>query len=162
MTPCQLYGPKSCVCVCCGGVCPRSDCAELQCPPPCERLSASVLLWELVRDRPHPECVFEVDAIKSLIKCSTVAFAKRRFRDFNHRSPKQNSNDPINRSVAVAAAAGGNAIQQFCACTELIYTPSNDNITGDASIVNSCRFESPSGFYLNATSYLTNMTVPGG
>lgn len=57
--------------------------------------------------------------------------------------------------------AGGNAIQQFCACTQLIYTPLNDSTVGDASVLNSCRFENPSGFFLNATSYLNDMGPAG-
>lgn len=63
--------------------------------------------------------------------------------------------------IARIQTAGGNALQQFCACTQLIFTPANDGVTGDANATNSCRFLSPSGFFLNATSSLTDMGPAG-
>jgi hypothetical protein len=64
--------------------------------------------------------------------------------------------------IARVQTAGGNALQQFCACTQLVFSPNPDNSTyGNKDVLNSCRFETPAGFYLNATSYLTNMGPPG-
>jgi hypothetical protein len=63
--------------------------------------------------------------------------------------------------IARIQTAGGAALQDWCACTELIYTPTPGGNTGDLTTVNSCRFLGPTGFFLNATSYLENMTVPG-
>jgi hypothetical protein len=61
--------------------------------------------------------------------------------------------------IARIQTAGGAALQDFCACTELIYSPTPSGNYGDLTTLNSCRFLSPSGFFLNATSYLANMTV---
>lgn len=64
--------------------------------------------------------------------------------------------------IARVQTAGGNALQQFCACTQLVFSPNADNTTaGNKDVLNSCRFETPSGFFLNATSYLTNMGPAG-
>ena len=60
-----------------------------------------------------------------------------------------------------AETAGGAALQDWCACTELIYSPTPNGHLGDLNTLNSCRFLSPTGFFLNATSYLINMTTPG-
>lgn len=49
--------------------------------------------------------------------------------------------------------AGGNALQQFCACTELIFSDDAGNKTrGNKDVLNSCRFETPTGPFVNATS----------
>jgi len=68
--------------------------------------------------------------------------------------------------IARIQTEGGNLVQQFCACTELIYTPTNANRTGgnasDTTVNNSCRFKSSKGFWLNATSYLTDGGSAGG
>ena len=61
----------------------------------------------------------------------------------------------------VFARPGGSLIQQFCACTALVYTPDDSSGDGNATVVNSCRFLSPSGNYLNATSTLSNMGPAG-
>lgn len=54
--------------------------------------------------------------------------------------------------------AGGNALQQFCACTQLIFSDDEGNKTiGNKDVVNSCRFLTPTGDFINATSYLINM-----
>jgi hypothetical protein len=56
-------------------------------------------------------------------------------------------------------------LQQFCACTALTYTPSASSppphSDGNATVLNSCRFETPSGFFINATSSLLDMGPPG-
>ncbi len=57
--------------------------------------------------------------------------------------------------------AGGSLIQQFCTCTALVYSPDDSSSDGNATVVNSCRFLSPSGNYVNATSKLFNMEPPG-
>lgn len=58
--------------------------------------------------------------------------------------------------------AGGNALQQFCACTALVVSDDAGNKTrGNKDVVNSCRFEGPSGVYINATSYLIDMGPDG-
>lgn len=66
--------------------------------------------------------------------------------------------------IARIQTAGGNMIQQFCVCTELIYTPANKTggNASDASVNNSCRFKSAAGHWLNATSYLTMGGQSGG
>lgn len=65
--------------------------------------------------------------------------------------------------IARIQTAGGNLIQQFCACTEIIYTPdAHPTNATDLDVNNSCRFESPSGFWLNATSYLNDGGAAGG
>ena len=64
--------------------------------------------------------------------------------------------------IARVQTAGGNALQQFCACTQLVFSPNLENTTdGNKDVLNSCRFETPAGFFLNATSYLTDMGPPG-
>ena len=63
--------------------------------------------------------------------------------------------------IARIQTAGGAALQDFCVCTELIYSPTPGGMVGDTTTINSCRFLKPDAFYLNATSYLTNMTEPG-
>jgi len=63
--------------------------------------------------------------------------------------------------IARIQTAGGAALQDWCACTELIYTPTPGGSAGDLTTLNSCRFLEPTGFFLNATSYLENMTTPG-
>ena len=63
--------------------------------------------------------------------------------------------------IARIQTAGGAALQDFCVCTELIYSPTPGGVVGDTTTINSCRFLKPDAFYLNATSYLTNMTTPG-
>jgi len=58
--------------------------------------------------------------------------------------------------------AGGNALQQFCACTQLVFSADAGNATlGNLDVLNSCRWEQPSGFFVNATSYLTDMGPSG-
>ena len=67
--------------------------------------------------------------------------------------------------IARIQTAGGNAIQQFCACTNLIYTPAANTNSSDLSntdVTNSCRFETASGFWLNASSYLIDGGAEGG
>ena len=65
--------------------------------------------------------------------------------------------------IARIQTEGGNLIQQFCACTQLIYTPTpNATNASDGSVNNSCRFESPTGAWLNATSYLSGGGAKGG
>ena len=65
--------------------------------------------------------------------------------------------------IARIQTAGGNALQQFCACTQLIYSPTpNAKNVSDTTVVNSCRFENSGGFFLNATSYLTEGGADGG
>jgi lipocalin len=65
--------------------------------------------------------------------------------------------------IARIQTAGGNLIQQFCACTQIIYTPdAHPANASDVDVNNSCRFENPSGFWLNATSYLTDGGQNGG
>lgn len=63
--------------------------------------------------------------------------------------------------IARIQTAGGAALQDWCVCTELIYSPTPGGMVGDTTTINSCRFLKPDAFYLNATSYLTNMTEPG-
>lgn len=60
--------------------------------------------------------------------------------------------------IARIQTAGGAALQDWCACTELIYSPTPSGAYGDLTTLNSCRFLTPTGFFLNATSYLANMT----
>lgn len=58
--------------------------------------------------------------------------------------------------------AGGNALQQFCACTQLVFSDDAGNKTlGNLDVLNSCRWETPAGFFVNATSYLTGMGPAG-
>jgi len=66
--------------------------------------------------------------------------------------------------IARIQTAGGNAIQQFCACTNIIYTPANASKgnASDADVNNSCRFETSKGAWLNATSYLVSGGARGG
>jgi hypothetical protein len=63
--------------------------------------------------------------------------------------------------IARIQTPGGAALQDWCACTELIYSSTPGGAYGDLTTLNSCRFLEPSGFFLNATSYLENMTQPG-
>ena len=67
--------------------------------------------------------------------------------------------------IARIQTAGGNALQQFCACTELVFSPSSlpapYNSPHDHDVLNSCRFLEPTGFFVNATSYLTNNSADG-
>ena len=60
--------------------------------------------------------------------------------------------------IARIQTAGGAALQDWCACTELIYSATPSGAYGDLTTLNSCRFLTPTGFFLNATSYLANMT----
>jgi hypothetical protein len=58
--------------------------------------------------------------------------------------------------------AGGNALQQFCACTALYFSDDAGNQTrGNLDVLNSCRWEAPGGAFVNATSYLTGMSPDG-
>ena len=58
--------------------------------------------------------------------------------------------------------AGGNLLQQFCACTQLVFSDDEGNKTlGNKDVLNSCRFETPSGAFINATSYLIDMGPTG-
>jgi hypothetical protein len=60
--------------------------------------------------------------------------------------------------IARIQTAGGAALQDWCACTQLIYSATPSGAYGDLTTLNSCRFLTPTGFFLNATSYLANMT----
>ena len=69
--------------------------------------------------------------------------------------------------IARIQTEGGNLIQQFCACTNIIYTPHNASAgaagnVSDTDVNNSCRFETAKGAWLNATSYLTQGGAAGG
>ena len=65
--------------------------------------------------------------------------------------------------IARIQTAGGNAIQQFCACTNIIYSPAaKGSNESDTDVNNSCRYETPSGFWLNASSYLIDGGTNGG
>ena len=69
--------------------------------------------------------------------------------------------------IARVQTEGGNLIQQFCACTNIIYTPHNASAgaagnASDTDVNNSCRFENAKGAWLNATSYLTQGGSAGG
>ena len=57
---------------------------------------------------------------------------------------------------------GGNLLQQFCACTQLVFSDDAGNKTvGNKDVLNSCRFETPAGAFINATSYLIDMGPTG-
>ena len=57
--------------------------------------------------------------------------------------------------IARIQTAGGNALQQFCACTNLDFSTDAANGTAGAKdVLNSCRFLEPNGAWINATSYL--------
>lgn len=58
--------------------------------------------------------------------------------------------------------AGGNSLQQFCACTVLEFIDDAANGTAGAKDVNNaCRFVTPTGPWINATSYLYDMGPVG-
>lgn len=61
--------------------------------------------------------------------------------------------------IARIQTLGGALLQDWCACTQLVYTPTPGGALGDLTTLNSCRFETPKGFFLNATSYLANMSA---
>ena len=54
--------------------------------------------------------------------------------------------------IARIQTPGGAALQDWCACTQLVYTATPGGAEGDLNTLNSCRFLSPEGFFLNATS----------
>jgi len=73
----------------------------------------------------------------------------------------ENMNGPWYEIVRIQTA-GGNALQQFCACTQLIFSDDEGNKTlGNKDTINSCRFLNPQGAFINATSYLINMGPTG-
>jgi len=70
--------------------------------------------------------------------------------------------DGVWYEIVRVQTAGGNALQQFCACTALVVSDDAGNKTyGNKDVVNSCRFLAPGGAYINATSYLTDMGPTG-
>jgi lipocalin len=58
---------------------------------------------------------------------------------------------------------GGAIFESSCTCTQLIVTPAAAPAAapGDATVLNSCRSQSPAGDFINATGQLVNMAPPG-